>query len=122
MELKMSSRGLVAPGTKKVKIRVEKRVKKWKFQLFLNFFDSFSTLIFLTFWDPRARRAPGTHFQVRFQLWARRVQELLWGDGRVAMIGTQIFTRAFRRFCRGDPTPQGPNLDYVQALRKQKGT
>ena len=32
----------------------------------------------------RGRKAPATHFQLRFQLWARRAQELLWGDGRVA--------------------------------------
>ena len=47
-ELKMSPRGLPAPGgPKKLKKKSRKRVK-WKFQLFFNFFDSFSTL-FLTF-------------------------------------------------------------------------
>ena len=54
----MSSRGLPASGPQKLKKESKKsqkveistlfQVKKWKFQLFFNFFDSFSTL-FLTF-------------------------------------------------------------------------
>ena len=74
-ELKMSSRGLPAPGSQKVKNRVEKDSKSGNFNSFSIFFDSFSTL-FLTFWDPGVP-APGTHFQLRFPLWARRAQELL---------------------------------------------
>ena len=48
-ELKMSSRGLVAPGSKEVKIRVEKESKSGNLNSFSTFFHSFSTLI-LTFW------------------------------------------------------------------------
>ena len=80
-ELKMSSRGLPAPGSKKLKTESKKESKKlkksWNFH--------FSTLFRLCFelFGPRGRKAPGTHFQLCFQLWARRAQEL-WGDWRVA--------------------------------------
>ena len=80
----MSSRNLPAPEAQKVKNRVEKSVQKVEEkELKFPLFDSFLTL-FLTFCDPRAGRPQETHFQLRFQLWARRAQELLWGDGRVA--------------------------------------
>ena len=51
--------GPSGPGARKVKNRVEKESKKRKFQLFFNFFDSFSTL-FLTF------GAPGGSFSTPF--------------------------------------------------------
>ena len=76
-ELKMSFPGPSGPRAPKVKNKVKKSQKVEK-ELKFPLFDSLSTL-FLTFWT-----APGTHFQLRFQLWARRAQELLWGDGRVA--------------------------------------
>ena len=50
------------------------RVKKESKRLKKSWNFPFSTL-FWTFW-PRGRKAPGTHFQLRFQLWARRAQEL----------------------------------------------
>ena len=53
-ELKMSSWGLLAPGSQKVKNRVEKSQKVEVLTLF-PLFDSFSTL-FLTFWGPEAGR------------------------------------------------------------------
>ena len=59
----MSSRGLPAPGSKKLKTE-SKRVEKWKFQLFFNFFDSFSTR-FLTFWTP-GPEGPGNSFSTPF--------------------------------------------------------
>ena len=71
-ELKMSFPGPSGPGAQKSQKQSRKRVKKWKFQLFFNFFDSFSTP-FSTFWT-RGRKGPGTHFQLRFQLWARRAK------------------------------------------------
>ena len=51
----MSSRGLPALGSQKVKNRVEKESKKLKEELKFPLFDSFSTL-FLTFLDPGAGR------------------------------------------------------------------
>ena len=60
-ELIMSSRGLPAPGSKK---RSRKRVKKWKFQLFFNLFDSFSTP-FLTF-GTLGPEGPGNSFSTPF--------------------------------------------------------
>ena len=77
----MSSRGLPTLGPKKLKAE-SKKSQKSLFRLFFNAVDSFSTL-FLTFLGPGA----GTHFQLRFQLWARRAQELLSGDSRVASVG-----------------------------------
>ena len=71
-ELKMSSQGLPAPGFKKLK-RSRKRVKKWKFQLFFNFCDSFSTL-FLTF-GTLGPEGPGNSFSTLFQTLGRRAQE-----------------------------------------------
>ena len=56
--------GPSGPGVPKVKNRVEKESKKWKFQLFFNFFDSFSTL-FLTFWSP-GPSGPGNSFSTPF--------------------------------------------------------
>ena len=34
----------------------------------------------LTFLGPRGYKTLGTHFQLRFQLFPRRAQKLLWGD------------------------------------------
>ena len=66
-ELKMSSRGLPAPGPKKVLKTESKKSRKMEistlFQLFRLFFDS----VFKTFLVPGAARSPGTHFQLRFQ-------------------------------------------------------
>ena len=74
----MSSRVLLAPGSKKLKTEPKKSQKveiSTLFQLFGLFFNSV-----FNFLGPGAQKAPGTHFQLRFQLWARRAQELLWGD------------------------------------------
>ena len=65
-ELKMSSQRLPAPGSKKVKIRAKKEPKKLKKVHLLTLFDS----DFNFFETPRGRNAPGTHVQLRFQLWA----------------------------------------------------
>ena len=54
-KLKMRSRGLPAPGSKKVKIRAEKESKSGNFNSF-QLSDSFSTLI-VTFWTPGAGRS-----------------------------------------------------------------
>ena len=75
--------GPSGPGVQKVKNRVEKESS--------GNFNSFSTFLalfrlFFKLFGPRGRKAPGTHFQLHFQLWARRAQELLWGDGRVATL------------------------------------
>ena len=56
--------GPSGPGAQKVKNRVEEESKKWKVQLFFNFFDSFSTL-FLTFWAP-GPEGPGNSFSTPF--------------------------------------------------------
>ena len=74
----MSSRGLPAPGSKKLK-EGSKRVKKVENELKFPLFDSSSTPI-LTFFGPRSLAAPGTHVRLRFQLWAQRAQEVLCGD------------------------------------------
>ena len=75
-ELNMSSRGLPAPGPKKLKTESKKESKKLKraeIYTFSLFFDSV-----LTFWTP-GPEGPGNSFQLRFQLSARRAPELLWG-------------------------------------------
>ena len=56
--------GPSGPRAQKVKNGVEKESKKWKFQLFFNFFDSFSTP-FLTFWTP-GPEGPGNSFSTPF--------------------------------------------------------
>ena len=53
-ELKVSSRGLAAPGSKKLKSESKKSQEVEK-ELKLPLFDSFSTLI-LTFWTPEGRK------------------------------------------------------------------
>ena len=53
-ELKMSSRGLPAPGPKKLKTESKKKSKMLKKSRNFHIFDSFSTL-FLTFWAFRPR-------------------------------------------------------------------
>ena len=70
-------------GSKSYKTE-SKKSQKVERELKFPLFDSFSTLL-LTSWTP-GREAPGTHFQLHFQLWARRAQELLWGDWRVTAI------------------------------------
>ena len=91
-ELKMSSRGLPASGPKKVIKSESKRVKKVEISTLFQHFDSFWTRFSL--FGSRGRKAPRTHFQLRFQLWARRAQKLLWGDSRVAILGGGLDTKA----------------------------
>ena len=90
----MISRGLPAPRSKKLKAE-SKKSQQVEISTFFLFFNSFSAL-FLTFGNPG--QAPGTHFQLRFQLWARRAQELLCGDWRVAR-RTQFLRHFSDIFC-----------------------
>ena len=60
--------GASAPGPKKSKTES----KKSQNRLFFNYFDFFSTPS--STFGPLGREAPGTHFGLFFQLWARRAQ------------------------------------------------
>ena len=73
-ELKTSSRGLPAPGPKKLKTESKKSRKmeiSTLFQLFRLFFDSILNFLGPGAGRPRGRKAPGTRFQLHFRLWAR---------------------------------------------------
>ena len=71
-------------GSKKLKTESKKSQKSQK-RVEISTFLTLFRLSF-NFLGPRGRRAPGTHFQLRFQLWAWRAQELFWGDWRVARL------------------------------------
>ena len=73
----MSSRGLPALGSKKLK-RSRKRVEKVEISIFFQFFRLFFDSVF-TFWTP-GPEGPGNSFSTPFSTLGRRAQELLWGD------------------------------------------